>query len=36
MDMLDNEQKRFNLRYLGQFGWGALEARAYHESRSRT
>ena len=31
MDMLDNEQKRFNLRYLGQFGWGALEARAYHE-----
>lgn len=31
MDMLDNEQKRFNLRYLSQFGWGALEARAYHE-----
>ena len=22
MDMLDNEQKRFNLRYLGQFDWG--------------
>src|SRR5574343_1811097 len=31
MDMLDNEQKRFNLRYLGQYGWGMLEARAYHE-----
>ena len=31
MDMLDNTEKRFNLRYLGQFDWGALEARAYHE-----
>lgn len=31
MDMLDNEQKRFNLRYLGQFEWGLFEARAYHE-----
>jgi iron complex outermembrane receptor protein len=31
MDMLDNEQKRLNLRYLGQFDWGSLEARAYHE-----
>ena len=31
MDMLDNEQKRINLRYLGQFGWGSLEARAYRE-----
>lgn len=31
MDMLDNEQKRFNLRYLGQFAWGALEIRAFHE-----
>lgn len=31
MDMLDNEQKRFNLRYLGKFAWGGLEARAYHE-----
>lgn len=31
MDMLDNEQKRFNLRYLGQFDWGSLEARAYTE-----
>ena len=31
MDMLSNEQIRLNLRYLGQFGWGSLEARAYHE-----
>ncbi|PKO93711.1 MAG: TonB-dependent receptor [Betaproteobacteria bacterium HGW-Betaproteobacteria-10] len=32
MDMLDNTQKRFNLRYLGQFDWGKLEAQAYHEN----
>ena len=31
MDMLDNEQKRFSLRYLGQYEWGQLEAQAYHE-----
>lgn len=31
MDMLDNTQHRLNLRYLGRFDWGALEARAYHE-----
>lgn len=31
MDMLDNDQKRVNLRYQGQFDWGALEARAYRE-----
>lgn len=31
MDMLDNEQKRVNLRYLGELDWGVLEARAYHE-----
>jgi iron complex outermembrane receptor protein len=31
MDMLNNEQTRLNLRYLGQFDWGSLEARAYHE-----
>lgn len=31
MDMLGNEQLRLNLRYLGTFGWGSLEARAYHE-----
>lgn len=32
MDLLDNEQKRINLRWLGEYGWGKLEARAYHES----
>lgn len=32
MDMLDNDQKRLNLRYQGQYGWGRLEARAYHET----
>jgi iron complex outermembrane receptor protein len=31
MDMLDNEQKRFLLRYQGDFAWGSLEARAYQE-----
>jgi len=31
MDMLDNEAKRLNLRYLGDFDWGNLEARTYHE-----
>ena len=31
MDMLDNQERRVNLRYRGQFDWGALEARAYHE-----
>ena len=31
MDLLDNEQKRINLRYLGDFDWGKLEARIYHE-----
>lgn len=31
MDMLGNQAKRLNLRYLGQFRWGSLEARAYHE-----
>lgn len=31
MDMLENDAKRINLRYLGQLGWGTLEARAYHE-----
>ena len=32
MDMLDNTQKRFSLRYLGQFDWGSLEAQAYRET----
>ena len=31
MDLLENTQHRLNLRYLGQFDWGSLEARAYHE-----
>lgn len=31
MDLLDNEQKRINLRYLGDFDWGGIEMRAYHE-----
>lgn len=31
MDMLDNQQKSLNLRYLGQQDWGSLEARAYTE-----
>ncbi|MCM2327323.1 MAG: TonB-dependent receptor [Lysobacter sp.] len=31
MDLLDNSQSRVNLRYLGSFAWGSLEARAYHE-----
>jgi len=32
MDMLDNEQKRFNLHYLGQFEWGSLDGRAFYET----
>jgi iron complex outermembrane receptor protein len=31
MDLLDNQQKRVNLRWLGQFDWGQVEARAYRE-----
>lgn len=31
MDMTDNQQDSVNLRYLGQFAWGSLETRAYHE-----
>ena len=31
MDMLGNDQKRVNLRYLGDLAWGKLEARVYHE-----
>lgn len=31
MDMLANEQNRLNLRYLGGFDWGTLDARLYHE-----
>ena len=32
MDLLDNTAHRLNLRHLGQFGWGTLEARIYHET----
>ncbi|PWB76995.1 MAG: TonB-dependent receptor [Candidatus Methylomirabilota bacterium] len=32
MDIISNTQWRQNLRYLGQFVWGSLEARAYHET----
>ncbi len=32
MDMLGNTAHRANLHYAGQFGWGALDARAYHET----
>ena len=31
MDMLGNKEERTSLRYLGQFDWGSLEARAYQE-----
>ena len=31
MDLLGNEQQRVNLRYLGAFDWGSLEARAWRE-----
>jgi iron complex outermembrane receptor protein len=31
MDVTLNDQWRQNLRYLGQFDWGSLDARAYHE-----
>lgn len=31
MDMTDNDSRQFNLRYTGQYGWGNLEASAYHE-----
>jgi iron complex outermembrane receptor protein len=31
MDLLTNDQKSINLRYTGQFDWGALQARAYQE-----
>lgn len=32
MDLLDNTQKRVNLRWLGAFDWGDLETRVYHET----
>jgi iron complex outermembrane receptor protein len=32
MDMTGNDSKQFNLGYEGQYDWGKLEARAYHEN----
>ena len=32
MDMTGNDSKQINLRYAGQYQWGALEARAYNEN----
>lgn len=32
MDMLDNEQKRVNVRYLGQYDWGTVDGRVYYEA----
>lgn len=31
MDMTRNGSHQFNLRYQGRYGWGQLQARAYHE-----
>lgn len=36
MDMLNNQQASFNLRYLGDMAWGNLDARVYHESVDHT
>lgn len=32
MDLTDNRQRTASLRYLGQFAWGRLDARAYREA----
>jgi iron complex outermembrane recepter protein len=32
MDMTRNDSDQLNLRYDGQYGWGALEARLFHEN----
>ncbi|MCK5003279.1 MAG: TonB-dependent receptor, partial [Gammaproteobacteria bacterium] len=32
MDMTGNDSKQANLRYEGQYDWGFLEARVYHEN----
>ena len=31
MDMTGNDSHQFNLRYQGQYDWGQLQARVYHE-----
>lgn len=32
MDMTANDSKQANLRYAGQYNWGTLQARLYHEN----
>jgi iron complex outermembrane receptor protein len=32
MDMTLNDSKQYNLRYLGKYDWGSLEARAYYNN----
>lgn len=34
MDMVDNKAGFFNTKYVGQFGWGTLEARAFYHKVS--
>ncbi len=34
MDMVNNEGKFLNVRYVGQFGWGKLDARAFYHNIS--
>lgn len=36
MDMVDDTERRFQLRYLGEFGWGSLETVGYHETVDHT
>ncbi|WP_313951291.1 TonB-dependent receptor plug domain-containing protein [Accumulibacter sp.] len=36
MDLTDNTSQQVNGRYLGQYAWGSLEARAYHEDTRHT
>src|SRR5690606_23496353 len=36
MDMVDDTERRLQLRYLGKFGWGRLEAIGYHETVDHT
>jgi iron complex outermembrane receptor protein len=31
MDMTGNDSRQINLRYTGQYDWGSLQARVYHE-----
>jgi len=36
MDMTDNTSNQVNARYLGQYDWGSLEARAYYQDTRHT